>query len=154
MKDLQELPVLFLSFDLNIYIYFFNFCLCFAYRYNLGVFYFATDSFSRAKYQLEQAETIFSTFLGQDHPDTQEASETLKDVCAFIWWNRQPQYSKSIWIMCTTYMRAWKYGLEICTQPRTKIMRAHNSPAEINIRPASPRKLRLPARTGPAHVEV
>ena len=56
--------------------------MCF--RFNLGSFYFATSSFSRAKFQYTEALRVYSLFLGDDHPDTQEVKTALQEVSLFV----------------------------------------------------------------------
>ncbi|XP_064632184.1 uncharacterized protein LOC135490720 isoform X2 [Lineus longissimus] len=46
-------------------------------RYNLGAFYFATNYFSRARYQFQEAVNIFDAYLGSDHPYTYASNEAL-----------------------------------------------------------------------------
>ncbi|KAL4237051.1 hypothetical protein ACF0H5_005435 [Mactra antiquata] len=49
-------------------------------RYNLGAFYFGTNYFGKAKYQFNEAHRIFTSFLGDQHPDTVAAKKALDTV--------------------------------------------------------------------------
>ncbi|XP_060078987.1 uncharacterized protein LOC132558436 [Ylistrum balloti] len=49
-------------------------------RFNLGTFYFATNYFAKAKYQLQESYNVFLSFLGADHPDTKAAKEAMEEV--------------------------------------------------------------------------
>ncbi|XP_033745872.1 LOW QUALITY PROTEIN: uncharacterized protein LOC117331312 [Pecten maximus] len=49
-------------------------------RYNLGTFYFATNYFAKAKYQLQESYNVFLSFLGAEHPDTKAAKEAMDEV--------------------------------------------------------------------------
>jgi len=53
-------------------------------RYNLGAFYFATNSFARAKFQFSEATRILRTFLGPTHPDTIDSQKSLDEMAAFV----------------------------------------------------------------------
>ncbi|XP_069101362.1 uncharacterized protein [Argopecten irradians] len=49
-------------------------------RYNLGTFYFATNYFAKARFQLQESYNVFLSFLGADHPDTKAAKEAMEEV--------------------------------------------------------------------------
>ena len=50
------------------------------FRYNLGAYYFGTNYFAKAKFQLTESYKIHEMFLGEDHPDTIYVKKALETV--------------------------------------------------------------------------
>ena len=54
------------------------------FRYNLGAFYFGTNHFAMAKYQLNESYQIHVMFLGEDHQDTKIVKAALDEVSKIV----------------------------------------------------------------------
>ena len=49
----------------------------------MGLFYFATNRFQSALYQLDEAVSAYRALLGDDHEDTKEAEAARQDLKNF-----------------------------------------------------------------------